>query len=506
MKKTLLGLLFLFTNLFHAQISNIEHCAGDNSFNLTSQKTLLIGNLNPAETTVSYHLSLADATNNTNVIANPANYISNVASKTIYARIDNNGVVTTNYFNLILYSSVTSTVIIEPISCQNEKGKITIQATGGKGPYIHSIDGGSYSASNVFTDLVAGVYEISTKDALGCETSLSVTVTSYTPIKIIPLTVAPTCNGQSNGQIHLPITSGGNAPYTYILRNYTTGELSTNPFYGNIFHNLAAGRYIVEATDVTGCKEIAFVDLLEPTKLLGNALVENVNSIQLSGTGGIGPYTFAISPKLYAFSEQNTFTNLEPGDYTYLIKDSQGCIFTSDFIINPSAPLINGKNAINFDFTPGQTLADIVVDGQNIKWYSSPNSLSGKTSKSAETTLPLTTILVDGTTYYASQTINGVESAQRLAVTAKSNGALSNEDFVLPNFKFYPNPVKNKLALSNTGNIDEVEILAVSGKSVLVKKINDIHSEIDLSNISTGVYFLKVKSEGKTKTIKIVKE
>lgn len=505
MKKTLLGLLFLFTNLFYAQVSDIEQCSG-NIFDLTSKKTLLIGNLNPAETIVTYHLSLEDATNNMNVITNPANYISNVGSKTIYARIDNNGAVTTNYFNLIVMPYLNSSVLIEQISCQNEKGKITIQATGGKGPYIHSINKGTYSPINVFTDLVPGIYLINTKDALGCITSLSVTVTSYTPIKIIPLTVAPTCNGESNGQIHLPITSGGNAPYTYTLRNYTTGELTKNPFYGNIFHNVAAGRYIVEATDATGCKEIAFVDLLEPTKLLGNALVENVNSIQLSGTGGIGPYTFAISPKLYAFSAQNTFTNLEPGDYTYLIKDSQGCIFTSDFVINPPAPLINGKNTLTVEFTPGQTLGDIVVDGQNIKWYSSQNSLSGKTSKSVETTLPLTTVLVDGTTYYASQTINNIESAQRLAITAKSNGALSNEDFVLPNFKFYPNPVKNKLSLSNTVNIDEIEIFSVSGKSVLVNKINNVHSEIDLSNISTGVYFLKVKSEGKTKTIKIVKE
>ncbi|MEO8237079.1 MAG: hypothetical protein ABI576_03155 [Flavobacterium sp.] len=76
MKKTLLFLLFLFTNLFYAQVSDIEHCGGNTSFDLTSKKTLLIGNLNPAETNVSYHLTLADATNNVNAIANPTNYVS----------------------------------------------------------------------------------------------------------------------------------------------------------------------------------------------------------------------------------------------------------------------------------------------------------------------------------------------------------------------------------------------------------------------------------------------
>ncbi|MCI9845285.1 T9SS type A sorting domain-containing protein [Flavobacterium pectinovorum] len=507
MKKTLLSLLFLFTNFFYAQVSDIEQCSG-NTFDLTSKKTLLIGNLNPAETIVTYHLSLEDATNNTNAISNPTNYSSNSDSKTIYARIDNKGAITTNYFNLILKKSSPFILVadITPTSCMNNKGTITVQGNGGKAPYIYSINGGTFSTNNVFKDLVPGIHTIYAKDASGCSIStVSVSITAYTPIKIIPLTVSPNCNGDSTGQIHLPNTTGGNAPYTYTLRNYTTGELTKNPFYGNIFYNVAAGRYIVEATDATGCKEITFVEMTQPAPLFAAVAIENTNSVKITATGGSGSYTYAISPKLNQFFSYGTFTNLEPGYYTSIIQDLTGCFLYYAFVINPPSPLINGKNAINFDFTPGQTLEDIVVDGQNIKWYSSQNS-TRKTSKAAETTLPLITVLVDGVTYYASQTINNVESTQRLAVTAKSNGALSNEDFVLPNFKFYPNPVKNKLALSNTANIDEVELLAVSGKSVLVKKINDIHSEIDLSNISTGIYFLKVKSEEKTKTIKIVKE
>ena len=151
-------------------------------------------------------------------------------------------------------------------------------------------------------------------------------------------------------------------------------------------------------------------------------------------------------------------------------------------------------------------MGDLVVEGQNIKWYSTANNVAKKTNKSAEATLPLSTILVDGTTYYASQTINGVESTKRLAVTAKLNGSLATPDFVLPNFTYYPNPVQHTLSIRNTSNIDEVEIISVSGKSVLTKKINTDHSEIDLSNVASGFYFLKVRAEGKVKTIKIVKK
>jgi hypothetical protein len=60
-------------------------------------------------------------------------------------------------------------------------------------------------------------------------------------------------------------------------------------------------------------------------------------------------------------------------------------------------------------------VSDLVVtpafSGGTIKWY---DASTGGT----QYTNPAITILVDGTTYYASQTVNGVESTARLAVTA----------------------------------------------------------------------------------------
>ena len=183
-----------------------------------------------------------------------------------------------------------------------------------------------------------------------------------------------------------------------------------------------------------------------------------------------------------------------------------GCIALIHVTIDPPAPLIEGKNTITVDFKSGQTLGDLVIEGQNIKWYSTKGLSTGKTSKASETPLPLTTVLVDGVTYYASQTIDGIESTERLAVTAKVNGSLSTPDFALPDFRFYPNPVQHNLSIQNSSAIDEIELISVSGKTILTKRINHTQSEIDLSNVATGFYFLKVKAEGQIKTVKIVKK
>src|SRR5690606_23652305 len=58
-------------------------------------------------------------------------------------------------------------------------------------------------------------------------------------------------------------------------------------------------------------------------------------------------------------------------------------------------------------FEPGDTLADLVVVGGNLTWYS---------DAAGTLTIPNTTLLVDATTYYVNQTLNGCVS-DLLAVT-----------------------------------------------------------------------------------------
>lgn len=70
-------------------------------------------------------------------------------------------------------------------------------------------------------------------------------------------------------------------------------------------------------------------------------------------------------------------------------------------------PTPTGAATQEFCTTSSPTLNDLVVSGQNIQWF---------TSAFGGTNLPSNSLLVDGTTYYAAQTINDCVSAERLAV------------------------------------------------------------------------------------------
>jgi hypothetical protein len=504
MKKTLLCLL-LFTSLnFYAQliqVSPIIHCNGNTLFDLTIRKDQIIGDLNPAETTISYHLSSDDATNDTNAIPNPTSFVSTVDSKNIYVRVNNKGNTTLKFFRLNINLNLAVDATIRYSGCYTPI--LTLNATGGSPSYRYSIDGINYKKENFF-EVKPGTYTIYTLDNNECTASATKVVETITipPLEVRTVSTIVRCNGSNDAQI-MSLASGGTPPYECFIEEKRDALMTVNDGIYT-FRNIPAGRYRVVIKDAMGCAQMSPIEVQEPQVLSATATITD-QTITVNATGGSNQYTYAVSPTLYKFSTNNIFTNLDPGNYTYIVQDSNNCTSTSTATINPPAPLVDGKNAITLDFTAGQTLADITIPVTGIKWYSNAISLSGKTKKLNETSLPLSTVLVNNTTYYVSQTINGAESKERLAVTVKLT-TLSNSDFVLGNFKHHPNPVKNLLTIENSTVIDEATLFSVTGKIILNKKINSLHSDLDLSNVAAGIYLLKVKSEGREKTIKIVKE
>ena len=79
-------------------------------------------------------------------------------------------------------------------------------------------------------------------------------------------------------------------------------------------------------------------------------------------------------------------------------------------------------------------------------------------------------------------------------------------DHQIDGLKLYPNPASNNDNLyitSTTGSDKTIEIYDILGKQVLNLK-SENNNPIQLSNLNTGVYLLKITEEGKTATQKPV--
>ena len=98
--------------------------------------------------------------------------------------------------------------------------------------------------------------------------------------------------------------------------------------------------------------------------------------------------------------------------------------------------------------------------------------------------------------------INCYTSATDILLGAKANSVANNK------FTVYPNPVKDVVTISNTeASISAIEITDLNGrvvKNMNVTSISDV--QVTVSDLSQGVYMMKITSDKGTATKKIIKE
>ena len=88
-----------------------------------------------------------------------------------------------------------------------------------------------------------------------------------------------------------------------------------------------------------------------------------------------------------------------------------------------------------------------------------------------------------------------------------ANASLSTNEFDNPSaFTYYPNPVKNTLILNAQNNIENVKIFNMLGQEVMNAKPQTLNSDLNMSNLETGTYFVKVTIANVTKTVRVIKQ
>ncbi|MBO3117361.1 VCBS repeat-containing protein [Winogradskyella sp. DF17] len=96
----------------------------------------------------------------------------------------------------------------------------------------------------------------------------------------------------------------------------------------------------------------------------------------------------------------------------------------------------------------------------------------------------------------ANQTLNIVEGS-----------ALSINESNLGQFFYYPNPVSDILTLNSAlDTIKEVTIFNMLGQQVMQLQPNALTSKLDMSNLQTGTYFVRVTSNNVIETTRVVKQ
>ena len=83
---------------------------------------------------------------------------------------------------------------------------------------------------------------------------------------------------------------------------------------------------------------------------------------------------------------------------------------------------------------------------------------------------------------------------------------LGLSDFLKNKVSIYPNPCSNLISFSieNNSNVEKYEIFDVTGK-IIIQSIHSNTNQIDVSNLSKGIYFLSIFNENKNYIGKFIK-
>jgi gliding motility-associated-like protein len=90
------------------------------------------------------------------------------------------------------------------VPCGQRSGKITMNVSRGTSPFLYSLNGATPISNNVFSNLSAGSYKVTVKDAAGCSVDASVTVKEIGCLPIseskvfVPTAFTPNKNSQND--------------------------------------------------------------------------------------------------------------------------------------------------------------------------------------------------------------------------------------------------------------------------------------------------------------------
>ncbi|WP_177765719.1 T9SS type B sorting domain-containing protein [Flavobacterium sp. I3-2] len=196
---------------------------------------------------------------------------------------------------------------------------------------------------------------------------------------------------------------------TVSLNNNISLQNNTDYYVSQTFGNCESERKLVHVSIVTNDPPIAISPQIF---CLDNN--PKINSISIEGQN-IKWYDSLINGNLIPSN-----TNLINGQTYYASQTLNNCeSLRIPILVNiQNIEKPNGPENQTFCQNQNQTLNNIAVEGSNIKWYNENGIL-----------LPNNTILVNNTTYYASQTINNCESSNRLAVNISFINTLNANDY-----------------------------------------------------------------------------
>jgi len=309
-----------------------------------------------------------------------------------------------------------------------------------------------------------------------------------------------TLNSCVGDTIILGGTLTGTAPWNIDLYDgSTTVNYNNNSIPSYVINTVPTSNttYTISVTDSTGCTYYGAANIDVTVNPLPPALITTSSATTIchgdtaileANTGLNYTYVWDNNGMPIVGATNNIYYAMGTGDYSAIINDSNGCKATSNTIQVTMYSLI----AINLgnDTSIGMAFNKVLDAGAG---YLSYLWSTGDTIQSI--TVDTTGVGLGLTPYWVHVTDSTCLGGDTIDITWTTNPEFI--EITNNSLKIYPNPTKDKLFISTNGKIANpiIQVFDTRGKLMFSKNINSNNSEIDVSQWSKGIYFVKFYSD-----------
>lgn len=229
--------------------------------------------------------------------------------------------------------------------------------------------------------------------------------------------------------------------------------------------------------------------------------IEPITYVEFTGIANRTDATFNGSPAHEIFLDQQAA--VMPGnEYTIKLEGNTGGNYTSNFAVFIDW---NGNGVFDANET--------YIDSNLLKVVNS----TGTDGQQAVYTISVPQDAVHGVTRMRIKkmfgTVNlgdpcmGATYGQAEDYAVKVGDDMGVENVTKKGLQVYPNPVSDVLNITAEGKVKAVSVLDVNGRVVANYKLDTAKSQVNVSNLATGVYLVQVTTEdGKVQTTKLIKK
>lgn len=214
-------------------------------------------------------------------------------------------------------------------------GSATVNVTGGTAPYTYSWTN-SLSTTSTASNLAAGSYTCTIKDANGCTLNKTFIISQASVLVASVESTNVSCYGANDGSASITAVSGGSGSYTYLWSpSGGTNAIATD---------LSAGTYTCYITDSNGAFITKTFTITQPSAALSASISKvnptvngtNTGTATVTVTGGTSPYTYLWSNS----ATTSSISSLAAGSYSCVITDAKGCTVTKTVELTEPSPVL----------------------------------------------------------------------------------------------------------------------------------------------------------------------